>query len=213
MDWGAIADAKVRRYEEGEPRLGDERSRVRQGNVAYAAGLGYLMDADPRAAEWFRRAAADWRASWDVGGATDAWGRPIGALKASLLAGDEAALEELARWTLELGTATAESAIGRYAAALALLALHRWAEARHVAASLRERDDFPHDVADALAAVAAHDVVAAIEAVESVAASFEHREAYLEDMAVADTALVLRLLASRREIEVELPPSPVVPAV
>lgn len=211
MSWGATAAEKARRYADAAPRVDDERSLVRQGNVAYAAGLAFLMDGDPSAGEWFRRAAADWRSSWDAGEATASWGRPIGALKAALLGGDEAATEELARWTLELGTATAESPIGRYAGCLALLALGRWAEARHVAVSLLERDDFPHDVADALAAVAAHDVIAAIEAIESVAASFENREAYLEDVAVADTALVLRLLAARRGIAVELPPSAVLP--
>jgi hypothetical protein len=212
MDWHGTAADKVRRYVDGETRVDDERALVRQGNVAYAAGLAYLMEGDPNAGEWLRRAAADWRASWDLGDGKESWGRPIGALKASLLAGDEAALEELAHWTLELGTATAESPIGRYAAALALLALGRWAEARHVAVSLRVRDDFPHDVADALAAIAAHDVVAAIEGIESVAASFERRDAYLEDMAVADTALVLQLLARRRELEVELPRSAVLPS-
>jgi hypothetical protein len=211
VSWGATAADKVRRYVDGETRVDDERSLVRQGNVAYAAGLAFLMDGDPSSAEWLRRAAADWRGSWDLGEGKESWGRPIGAIKASLLAGDEAAVEELARWTLELGTATAESPIGRYAAALALLAAGRWAEARHVAVSLLERDDFPRDVADALAAISAHDVIAAIEAIESVAESFESREAYLEDMAVADTALVLQLLARRREIEVELPPSPVLP--
>ncbi len=211
MSWSATAAEKARRYEEGAARVDDERSVVRQGNVAYAAGLALLMDGDPAAGEWLRRAASDLRTSWDVGGATDAWGRPIGALKASLLAGDEPAVEELARWALELGAATAASPIGRYAACLALLALGRWAEARHAAVSLLEREDFPHDVADALAAIAAHDVIAAIEAIESVVASFERRDAYLEDMAVADTALVLRLLAARRGIEVELPASPVLP--
>ena len=69
-------------------------------------------------------------------------------MKASLLAGDEPAVERLAGWTLELGGATAASPIGRYAAALALLALGRDAEARHVAEALRGRDDFPTDVAD-----------------------------------------------------------------
>jgi hypothetical protein len=212
MDWHATAADKVHRYVDGETRIDDERSLVRQGNVAYAAGLAYLMEGDPSAGEWLRRAAADWRASWDLGEGRESWGRPIGALKASLLAGDEAAVEDLAHWTLDLGTATAESPIGRYAAVLALLALGRWPEGRHVAVSLRERNDFPHDVADALAAISAHDVVATIEAVEAVAASFERRDAYLEDMAVADTALVLQLLARRREIEVELPRSAVLPA-
>ena len=187
MAWIPIYEEKSARY---------ERALVMQGNTAYAAGLALLMAHDPRAAEWLRRAAARWRESWSGG---EAWGRPIGALKASLLAGDEPALEALAPWTLELGTATSASPIGRYAAALALLALGRWPEARHVAESLRERDDFPHDV------------VGYVEAVESVVASFETREEFLEDIRVADTALVLDVLARRRAIEQPLPPSDVLP--
>ena len=195
------------RYAETHGEL-DERGLVRKGNVAYAGALGLLMTRDPEAAEWFRRAAARWRESWQGG---ESWGRPIGALKASLLAGDEPAVEELARWTLELGTATAESPIGRYAAALALLALGRWPEARHVSESLREHADFPRDVADALAAVSAHDVAGYAEAIESVVESFETRTEFLEDARVADTALVLDLLARRRGIELPLPASDVLP--
>jgi hypothetical protein len=202
MDWFPIFAEKRDRY---------ARSLVMQGNAAYAAGLALLMAHDPRAAEWLRRAAGRWRESWDAAGATDSWGRPIGALKASLLAGDEPSLEPLARWTLELGTATAPSPIGRYAGVLALLVLGRWAEARHVAESLRERDDFPRDVADALATIAASDVVGYVEAVESVVRSFETREEFLEDMRVADTALVLGELARRRGIAEPLPESDVLP--
>lgn len=211
MKWIPVAAEKQALYERqfGEE---DERSCVRRGNAAYAAGLALLMAGDADAAgEWLRRAAARWRESWDLGAATEAWGRPIGALKASLIARDEPALEELARWTLELGTATAPSPIGRYAATLALLALGRWPEARHVAESLRERDDFPRDVADALASVAAHDVIQYVQSVESVVTSFETRAEYLEDMPVADTALVLAELARRREIDEPLPASPVLP--
>src|SRR5581483_2150114 len=122
-------------------------------------------------------------------------GRPIGAIKALLIAGRDAEAEAAAHWTLELGSATAESPVGRYAASLALLTLARWPEARHVAASLRERDDFPRDVADALALIAAHDAAGYVEAVESVLESFETRDAYLEDAAVADTVLALQALA------------------
>jgi hypothetical protein len=208
VDWAAFVRERQARYTEPHGEL-DERGLVRQGNVAYAAALGLLMTGDPAAGEWFRRAAARWRDSWRGG---ESWGRPIGALKASLLAGDDAAVEELARWTLELGTASVDSPIGRYAATLALLALGRVQEARHVAVTLRERDDFPRDVADALAAVAAVDVVGYVEAVESVVASFETRAEFLEDARVADTALVLDLLARRRGIDVELPASDVLPA-
>lgn len=202
MDW-------IPQFEQKRDRF--QRAMVAQGNAAYAAGLALLMAGDGRAAEWLGRAAARWRESWDAGAPADAWGRPIGALKASLLARDESALEALAPWTLELGTATAESPIGRYAAALALLTLERWPEARHVAESLRERDDFPRDVADALAYIAAHDVVGYVEAVESVVRSFEAREEFLEEMRVADTALVLAELARRRGIEMPLPQSAFVP--
>jgi hypothetical protein len=208
MDWIPFVEQCLARYAEQHGEL-DERSLVRKGNVAYAAALGLLMAGDADAAhEWFRRAAARWRESWRGG---ESWGRPVGALKASLLAGDEPAVRELAHWSLELGSATADSPIGRYAGALALLALDRWPEARHLSESLRGRADFPPDAADALAYVAAADVVGYAEAVEAVVMSFETRSEFLEGARVADTALVLDLLARRRGIEVPLPDSDVLP--
>jgi len=80
-----------------------------------------------------------------------------------------------------------------------------------VAQILRKRDDFPQDVADALACIAAGDAVALVEAIESVVESFETRTEYLEDVPVADTALVLNVLARRRGLETVLPPSPLLP--
>lgn len=207
MDWIPTADAKKARCEGQHGDL-DERATVRQGNAAYAAALALLMAGDGEAAEWFGRAAARWRESWSGG---ESWGRPIGALKASLLARDDAAVKVFAVWTLELGTATAESPVGRYAATLALLSLERWTEAVHSAGSLRDRDDFPRDVADALACIAAHDFVGYAQAVESVVDSFVTREEYLEDMPVADTALVLQELARRRGLVHTLAASPVLP--
>jgi hypothetical protein len=82
--------------------------------------------------------------------------------------------------------------------------LERDAEARPLASSIRERGDFPQDVADALALLAAHDRVGYIEAVEHVLESFETREAYLEDVPVADTVIVLQALAERRDVAAEL---------
>ncbi|HZT92110.1 MAG TPA: hypothetical protein VFA05_08735 [Gaiellaceae bacterium] len=210
MDWISFADQKRARYAAAYGDL-DERGLVRRGNVAYAAGLALLMAYDGAAQDWLRCAAADWRSSWDAGAPPDAWGRPLGALKASLLAGDDEAAGELARWTLDLGAEAAESAIGRYAATLALLAAGRDDDARTLAARLRERDDFPEDVADALAAIAAADLAAYVEALCSVVASFETRDAFLEDVRVADTALVLHELARRRGLHAPLPASDVLP--
>jgi hypothetical protein len=210
MDWIPLATGKRARYEQTHGDE-DERAIVRRGNTAYAAGLALLMAGDPEARVWLRLAAERWRESWDAGGGAESWGRPIGALKALLLAGDEVAAEETAHWALELGTATAESPIGRYAGALSLLVLGRFPEASQVAGSLRGRDDFPRDVADALATIAVHDLVGYMQAVESVVRSFEVRDEYLEDVPVADTALVLALLARQRGLEAPLPASPVLP--
>ncbi len=211
MNWRDLADEKRARYEvqHGEE---DERSIVRRGNVAYAAGLALLMAHDATAGTWFLRAAEGWRVSWEVGPGLDSWGRPVGAIKASLLARDDQAAEVYARWTIGLGAEAAESPIGRYAATLALLVLARWADARHLAESLQARADFPADVADALAFVAGNDPVAFVEAVEAVVRSFETRSDYLEDVPVADTALVLERLAARRGFTSELPESPTLPS-
>ena len=139
------------------------------------------------------------------------WGRPIGAMKSLVLAGDWPAAEDAARWALETGAPDAEGPIGRYAAALALLVLGDDEEARVHANAVRTGDDFPEAVGDALAYLAAQDVVGYAEAVEEVLESFETREEYLEDLPVADTVLVMQALARRRAIAAELS-SPLLPA-
>ena len=107
--------------------------------------------------------------------------------------------------------ADAESPIGRYAACLALLVLGRDEEARALADGLRTHGDFPPRVGDALAMIAAQDVVGYIKAVEAVLESFEQRDAYLEDLPVADTVMVLQALAERRSMAAELS-SPLLPS-
>jgi tetratricopeptide (TPR) repeat protein len=191
MDWRERYERAAARYAAGETRELDERQLVQLANAAWAAGLCLLMDGDREGAVvWLRRAAERYRESWSPG----AWGRPIGAMKALLIAGDDA--DEAARWALDAGAAEAESPIGRYAGALALLVLGRDEEAREVAATLA--DGFPSDVADALAALAASDADAYSAAVASVRRSFEGREQFLEDVPVPDTTLALDVLASRR---------------
>lgn len=205
MDWIAVAVEKRKRYDARYGGL-DERALVRRGNTAYAAALALAMADDPSAGDWFRKAATAWRESWAAGAASDAWGRPVGVLKAGLLAGDD--VEADALWTLELGAADAPSPIGRYAATLALLVLGRRDEAARLAGTL---DDFPRDVAAALSAIAAGDAAGYEAAAGAVVASFESRDAFLEDVAVADTPLVLDLLARRNGVVRLLPTSPVLP--
>jgi hypothetical protein len=211
VDWVALFERERSRYEDGEARLRPEQL-VRMGNAAYGAGLALLMlGRDGEAGEWLARAAGRWRESFEHA-APDAWGRPIGTLKAWLIAARAAEAEDAARWALGLGPAEADSPIGQYAAGLAHLALGRWDDGAAVAETLRGRTDFPSAVADALGAISAGDGPAFAAAAEAVLVSFEGREEYLEDAAVADTVLALQALAGRRGLAAALRPSPVLPA-
>jgi len=209
-DWDAHLEREAARYEDGEARLPDlaeddrQRQLTRMANAAGGAGLALLMAGRPdEATAWFARAAERYRESFAEAPA-GSWGRPIGAVKARLLAGEwDGALAD-AEWALDVDARHAESPIGRYAASLALLVLDQDDEALVQAASIQSRDDFPADVADALAALALRDASAYGPAVRSVLLSFETREDYLEDIPVADTVIVLQALAERRAMAVEL---------
>jgi hypothetical protein len=180
------------------------------GNASWAAGLTALMLRRPNEAQTHLvRAAEEYRESAAIA-PSGSWGRPLASLRCRLLAEDRGGAVGDAEWTLEEGAADAESPIARYAAALALLTLDRDGEAESLAAGLRGSDDFPDDVAAALAALGARDAAAYDEAVRSVLRSFELRETYLEDVPVADTVLVLQSLATERGIEAALE-SPLLP--
>lgn len=217
-DWNGHFERERARYEEGDARLetGDDDARQRQltriGNAAYGAGLALLMAGrDDAANEWLARAAERYRESFALA-PPGSWGRPIGALKARILAGDWQGAEREARWALEAGAATSDSPIGRYAAALALLTLGDDDQARVHADAIRTHADFPPPVGDALAMIAAvTDTVGYVDAIEAVLESFETREEYLEDVPVADTVLVLQALAARRGLTADLN-SPLLPA-
>jgi tetratricopeptide (TPR) repeat protein len=204
-DWSEHERRERERYEDGEARLADtadadaqQRQLTRMGNAAGGAALAFVMQGRrDEAAEWFTRAAERYRESF-ADAPPGSWGRPIGAIKSRILAGDWTGAENDARWALEAGAADADSPIGGYAAALAYLVLGDYRSARVHADAIRVRDDFPRPVGDALAFVAADDVLGYIEAVEAVLESFETREEYLEEIPVADTVLVLEALATRR---------------
>lgn len=192
-----------------EERAATAQGDVLRGNAAYGAGLAHLMLGDrDRAREWFARSVEAYRESWKDA-PPESWGRPIAAMKARLLTGEPA--EEEARWALDAGADGAASPIGRYAAALAHLVLGVDERARVHADAIRTHGDFPRDVGDALAMIAAGtDAVGYVDAIERVLESFETRDAYLEDVAVADTVLALQALAEQRGLRAELE-SPLLP--
>jgi hypothetical protein len=214
-DWEERARSAQARYEDGAVRLpegGDERQRqlTRMGNAAWAAGLSLLMLARRgEADDWLVRAAETYRRSWPDA-PPGSWGRPIGAMKSRLIAGDLAGAQEDAEWALEAGAAGSESPIGRYAAALARLVLGDDAEAGALAETLEGAEAIPPAVVASLVALAARDAPAYEPAIRALVADFEAREEFLEDTPVADTVLALQALAAERWIVIELS-SPVLP--
>ena len=217
MDWNVHAEREEARYADGVGRIPDDpdarqKQLVRVAMAAGGAGLARLMQGRRlEAAGWLARSAERFRESF-ADAPPESWGRLLGAVKARVLAGDWEGAEADARWALEQEPAAAASPIGRYAAVLALLVLGEDEAASPLAGGLQGEDEqgFPRPVADALAALAAGDRAAYEEAAHAVLVSFEERDAYLEDVPVADTVAVLEALADRRGVAAGLD-SPLLP--
>jgi hypothetical protein len=218
MDWAAkrawADDEHARRL--ATPAAPGERDDLRLAGVAgatWAGGLAALMLGDAAgAAALLRRAAEEYRTSWEAA-PPGSWGRPIAMLRCRLMAGDPAGARADAEAAVAAGAREAPGPIGGYCAALALLVLGRDAEAAPVAERLGAEGLEPRSVAEALGALAGRDGPAYTEARRAVLASFETRDAFLEDVPVADTVLVLDALARERGIAVERLSSPLLPTV
>jgi hypothetical protein len=215
VDWEERAERAAVRYEDGLARLpedADERQRqlTRTGNAAWAAGLSLLMlGRAEEGREWLLRAAERYRESWPDA-PPGSWGRPIGAMKSRLIAGDVDGARDDARWALDAGAAGSESPIGRYAAALAELVLGRDDEAATLAATLVGEESIPPAVTASLQALATGDTTGYEAAIRALVADFETRDEFLEDVSVADTVLALQALAALRRLSVPLE-SPMLP--
>jgi hypothetical protein len=202
-DWVERAARAEERFEDGATRLPDDpderqRQLTRMGNAAWAAGLSLLMlGGRAEADEWLRRAADTYRESW-ADAPPGSWGRPIGAMKSRLIAGDLDGARDDARWALDAGAASSESPIGRYAAALADLVLEEDGAAAALVPTLRGVESIPTAVLDSLVALAERDAAEYDVFISALVADFESREEFLEDIPVADTVLAFQALAAER---------------
>jgi len=205
MDWQAkLAWAGAEHERRLVAALGpDEREDLRLAGIAgasWAAGLAALMlGRDGEARDRLRRAAGEYDASWRAA-PPGSWGRPIAMIRCRLMAGDHEGARADASAAVAAGVLDAPGPIGGYCAALALLALGRDEDAGIVAARIADGLE-PASVADALGALARADGAAYVAARLAVLRSFEEREAFLEDVRVADTVLVLDALAAARGLE------------
>jgi hypothetical protein len=157
----------------------------------------------------FADAAALYRQSWEVA-PPSAYGRLVGMVKASVLAGGGAAEASFVRATL--GDRDPESVTASYAQALAALILGSDDDARVWAARMGTGDDAFGRTGQAIAALAAHDGGSFSVALAAIVRDFEQRAEHLTGVAIADTALMLSELGARRGMNTALD-SPVLPAL
>jgi hypothetical protein len=217
MDWATKRDSAVGEHARrlGTAAAEGEREDFRLAGIAgasWAAGLSAAMLGErAEAAAFLRRAAEEYETSWRAA-PPGAWGRPIAMLRCRLMAGDGDGTRRAAEAALAAGAEEATGPIGGYCAALALLVTGRDAEAGEVAGRIAEEGLEPVAVAHALAALASGEREALEAARRDVLRSFERRDAFLEDVPVADTVLVLDALARTRGIELERLESPLLPA-
>lgn len=163
-----------------------------------AEGQRALMAREGEAARTAFEAAADlYRRSW-VQAPPRSYGRLVGMLKSSILAGDAAVQAAYAREALADEDEVASSPTASYARALAALVsgddvdARRWSEEMGAGSEAFER------TARAIAALAGHDERAYAAALSEIVRDFEQRPGHLTGVAIADTAVMLERLAAGR---------------
>ncbi|MGO9499835.1 MAG: hypothetical protein ACLQA5_24460 [Solirubrobacteraceae bacterium] len=156
----------------------------------------------------FREVAELYRRSWEAAHAR-AFGRLVGMLKASVLAGGGVAEAAYAR--AALAEADQDSATANYARAIAALIAGDDEDALAWATLLSEATDAFARAGEAISALAAHDEARYAAALEAIVRDFEERSQHLTGVAIADTALMLETLAARRGMAAGIE-SPVLPA-
>ena len=215
MDWSERQAAAERAHRERIETTADgEREDLRLAGIAgasWAAGLAALMAGHvDGGSHLLRRAADEYVTSWRAA-PPGSWGRPIAVLRCRLMAGDSSGARDDAEDALGEGAREGSGPIAAYCAALALLVLGHDDEAATYADRAAVAGLEPVAVADALVALARHDDGAYAAARRGVLRSFEEREAFLEDVRVADTVLVLDALARARGLTLEPLSSPLLP--
>jgi hypothetical protein len=155
----------------------------------------------------FREVSELYRQSWEAAH-PGAFGRLVGMLKASVLAGGGAEQAQYARAALT--DADPESPTANYARALAALIADDDDDGRARARAMGTGGEAFLRTAAAIEALASRDGVAYTAALGAIVRDFEQRNKHLTGVAIADTAVMLEVLAGRRGMSAAIE-SPVLP--
>jgi hypothetical protein len=166
--------------------------------VAHRAAVAGDLDAS-RAA--FLEAAATYRASWELAG-PKSFGRLVGMLKAGILAGRGIDDARYVEQTLDGAEATSPTAA--YAQAVAALALADDRRAADWAELMLEGSPAFVRTGTAIAALARTDAPAYRAVLGEIVDDFTARDAHLTGVPIADTAMMLEVLAGPRALRVGL---------
>lgn len=158
----------------------------------------------------YEQAVAQYRASWALA-PPKSYGRLVGLVKAAVLAGQAAPAATEVRAALNGDEAAEGSPVAAYVLAVAAVIAGDDDEAAVHATRMEPRGEAFERTATALKALAARDADAYAAAIVAIEADFAARTDHLTGVPIADTAVMLELLAAERGMAVK-PASPLVPA-
>jgi len=184
--------------EEIEPHRELMTAAIALEALAHQAAVDGDLDAS-RAA--FLEAAATYTASWELA-SPKSFGRLVGMLKAGILAGR--GIEEARYVEQALAGADATSPTAAYAQAIAALALADDRRAAEWAELMRSASPAFIRTATAITALATADAAAYRAVLEEIVDDFASRDAHLTGVPIADTALMLEILAGPRGLRADL---------
>jgi len=189
----------------------DHREWMREGIAREGEAHGAALRGDPAGARaGYGRAIEAYRESWEAA-PPKAYGRLVGLLKASVLAGAGAEDAAYVRAAID-DEAAAGSPTAAYARAIAALVAGDDAEAARHANVMRTGSEPFGRAAAAIEALARGDAAAYRDALGAIVHDFENRGEHLTGVAFADTAAMLETLAAPRGLAAR-PSSPVLAPV
>ncbi len=190
---------------------GEHRELMMAAIAAEGEAHAALLAGDHDAARTsYAKAVEQYRASWKLA-PPKSYGRLVGLLKAAVLGGRAQAAAAEVREMLDGDEDAEGSPVASYVLAVAALIAGDDDEVALRAARMEPRGDAFERTASALKALAAGDATAYANALAAIAMDFAARDEHLTGVAIADTAVMLELLAAERGMAVR-PSSPLVPA-
>lgn len=173
------------------------------------AHVALLADDVDAARAAYARAVEGYRGSWALA-PPRSYGRLVGLLKAAVLGGCAGPAAEEVRAALDGDPDASGSPVASYVLAVAALIVGDDAAVGPLADAMQPRGGAFERTATALRALAAGDRDAYAEALAAIEADFAAREEHLTGVAIADTAVMLELIAAERGLAARLV-SPLVP--